>query len=165
MKVQHYCKIWILSSLASVCITAQGTRVYTYVGGAAGHSSSDYNATNQGVAPATTSESGFAYRIQGGYQFNVNFATEFGYNRYRTVDFTNMTGISGATGKAELRSVDAVGKFIFPISSLADLFAKAGFAYVEVDGRNSPSTTSVNVASADTFRPIYGLGGSSENVL
>lgn len=124
----------------------------------------NYSSGNQGLASAKVDDSGTGYRIEAGYQFNANFAFEMGYNRYSSVDFSNIGGVSGASGKLSPQSLDMLGKLIMPVTSAANVFAKLGVAFAEADSssNNVAKNAGASLSDEHSFRPIYGLGASYE---
>jgi len=84
---------------------------------------------NESYTQAFTNDtSGFAGSINGGYQFNQNFALELGFNGYPDETFKGI--YANASGKKNY-AIDLTTKFILPItSSNFAVFAKLGFAGV-----------------------------------
>ncbi len=159
-------KILVKTIILLFCTTglAVGAQKGSYSGFLLAWTESNYSTNNQGIGSAKVDDSGTGYRIQAGYQFNANFALETGYNRYSSVEFSNIGGVSGASGKVTPQSLDVLGKLIMPITSGANVFAKVGVAFAEADGSSNTPAKNAGATFSDehSFRPIYGLGGSYE---
>ncbi len=125
-----------------------------YVGGNVG-----YGKTNESINLAntdlTTSNKGFVWGVDAGYQFTKNWAVEAGY--------TQMPNVKIAQGSAtnKNRIVDLVVKGIYPLNDQFNIFGKLGAAYTHTH------TTDVTVAglqldganqSSGAIVPYFGAG-------
>lgn len=106
---------------------------------------------------------GAAGRIFSGYNFNKYFSVEFGgsllpKNKYI---YNNSSLPQYLSIKTETYTVDLVGKFILPLNSKWNVYAKLGGAYVhfKLNGiaQNIPGNNS-NTLVYESLCPAYGLG-------
>lgn len=101
-----------------------------FISGNLGYGSVDQEKSDYApVQPNSIDNSGVAWNINLGYQFNKNIAIEGGYTQFADTvakfDNINGTGING-TNKTSLSGFGADAKLIFPVSDQFDLFAKGG---------------------------------------
>lgn len=135
----------------------------TYTGLQLGGSSMDYSAKNQGFPGASDSDSGgIAWHIFGGYQFNANFAAEVGFTEYNDVSIDNIGGNKSAKASISQRSVNVLGKLIYPLNSLFDVYVQGGVAYVanEKELNSAAKATGASLGDSHGLAIAYGLGGS-----
>jgi hypothetical protein len=97
----------------------------------------------------TTSDSGFAWRVFGGYQIGYNWALEVGWAQFPDLPIkANATGIDNVAGLPfvvntssgifKTTAFDLVGKYIYPFPCFCrmNVYGKLGVAYV--NGRTTP---------------------------
>jgi len=103
-----------------------------YMGAMAGpstNSGSDQQVTVKGVdATGTPKSSQFAGRGYMGYQFLRYAGVEMGATYYSVVKYTTTPDV--ATPGVGIATVDVVGKGIFPVGSIGDVYGKLGGAVV-----------------------------------
>lgn len=95
-----------------------------YVGGNIG-----YGKTNEtfGDSLSGFQNKGFAWGVNGGYQFNKNFAAEVGYTQMANVKY------DAANLATQNRIVDIVAKGIYPLNEQFNVFGKLGAAYTHTN--------------------------------
>lgn len=159
--------ILFIISLASASISLASQVTGAYGGFHVGTAKADYSASQAGDAGATKSNNNnnnFGWDIFAGYQFNANLALEIAYIEFQKIKFTNIAGISGANASFQPKAADLVGKFIFPLSAIATLYAKGGLAYMQVENTDNSVATArgFHNSSSHGVRPIFGVGGTYE---
>lgn len=129
-----------------------------YVGILGGGSSMNYTSDNQNLNGASKDEQTLAWYLFAGYQFNQNFALHAGYLQFGNIKFEGINEISGANSEYSQKALEIAGKFIYPLSSVATVYAKGGGAFVNLDC--SPNSLALTASSGDItkLRPTYGLG-------
>ncbi len=161
-----------LASIAILLLTVSSTtfavRNGPYLGLQLGESNSQNKSELVITSPVTVeqispSNSGFAGRIFGGYNFNQYAAWEIGYAYYAASSYK----VSGGTGNnpaIRQNAVDLVAKGIFPFSDTGfDIFGKAGIAVVH-SSTSATVLTSQNTnghgATINKALPTLGVGVS-----
>ncbi len=125
-----------------------------FAGAGIGYSENrDYDCTGCGAAIGSLDDSGFAYKLFGGYRLHRNFALSAGYMGLAD---TKAAGVGGAwNDKLEVDGFYVTAQGILPVTDKVDLFATAGFLRwdqkVTFDGSSG---------SFDGTDPMYGLGAS-----
>ncbi|VVC76560.1 hypothetical protein AQUSIP_18760 [Aquicella siphonis] len=121
----------------------------------------------------TTDETGFAWRVFGGYQIGYHWAAEIGWTLFPRLPIDayasgddHTTGLpyqAGTSGTFKTSAFDLVGKYIYPLPCCFNLYGKLGLAYLT--GR---SNMSVNVSEtglvataddSDITNRLYPTGG------
>jgi opacity protein-like surface antigen len=147
--------------------TALATQVVgTYGGFHIGSAKTDYSVSEAGYAGASKSNNNnnIGWDIFTGYQLNANLALEIAYMEFQKVKFTNIAGISSTKASVETKAADLVGKFIFPFSAMATLYAKGGLAYVQVESAENSVAIKNGFHNSNShgIRPVFGVGGTYE---
>lgn len=146
-------------SIFSVAALAAANGVY--VGASLGQTDMDYTVSNQNLSPGDRSDhSGLGWSVNGGYQFNPNFALQMDYFDFHDAEFKNIYGVNGAKAKYEQGAIDAVGKLMYPFGNGFNIFATGGLAYVNLDRsvNSTAKAAGISLSDKDALRPTYGLG-------
>lgn len=168
--------IFACATLSSVLLSsyAAGAQIGPYIGGSVGRSSAKVPNTNafDGSAPGvsvTSSHTGWAERVFGGYNINKYFGLEVGYTNYARALY-NARGLGGAFSQLQYnyKTYDAEFKAYFPLGYTGmNLYALAGASHVDetINYTNGGIPLSGSIAQplngtthANTTRPYYGLG-------
>lgn len=127
-----------------------------YAGVKVGYSNSHFRYTSA-LLNVHSNDTGFAYGIDGGYNFNKNFGIEVGANRYHNTKI-KVDGVNDSAFK--YYDVDVLGTAYIPVNSF-DLFTKAGLAYVHGNGTSNYLTNDqlkLVTANHNWIRPKVVLG-------
>ena len=117
-----------------------------YVGASLGQS----DATSGGASGDETS-----WKILGGYEFMKHLGVEGSYRNLGSLNETFLT----TTIEVDVSSLDVFGVGILPIGEKFDLFAKAGFAFIDVEATISdPQLLGSISASTSETELAYGAG-------
>ena len=119
-----------------------------------------------GVAGQVTDldDSGFAWKLFGGYQFNDYFAGELGYTDLGDAEATFVaTAPTAATVnmQADVSALSASLVGMYPLNRDFGVFARLGAAYWTVDGTAAAAVGGATVtanADEDGFDMLFGLG-------
>jgi len=135
-----------------------------YAGALIGSSDMNYTSGNQGLAGAAKDEQNRAWYVFAGYQFNRNFAINTGYLQFGEVKFEGINQVAGAKTDYSQKALEISGKLIYPLSSVATVYAKGGGAFVNLDRSPNSIAAVYNIPSSDKtkLKPIYGLGFTYE---
>lgn len=135
-----------------------------YAGMLIGASDMNYTSGNQGLGGASKNEQNRAWYLFAGLQFNRNFALHTGYLQFGEVKFEGINGVSGAKSDYSQKALEVAGKLIYPLSSVATVYAKGGGAFVNLDRtpNSLASVTSIPSSDKTTIKPVYGLGFTYE---
>lgn len=135
-----------------------------YAGVLIGASNMNYSSGNQGLNGASKDEQNRAWYIFAGMQFNRNFALQTGYMQFGEVKFEGINGVSGAKSDYSQKALEISGKLIYPLSSVATVYAKGGGAFVNLDRSPNSLASVANIPSSDKtkIKPIYGIGFTYE---
>jgi len=126
----------------------------------------------------TTSDSGFAWRVYGGYQIGYNWAVEAGWAQYSnlSIDATaagidNATGVPYTVGTSsgifKTTAFDVVGKYMYAIPYFCPLhiFGTLGLAFVTGHTEPVMAVTEAGIVSggedvitATKVYPTFGIG-------
>lgn len=162
--------ILFISSFVFAMLITQNSYAYigqlTYFGGQLGGSDLHYSASNQGFPEASSSSngSGLAWHVFAGYQMNANFAVEAGYVDYNEISIKNIGGDKNAKETISQRSADLMGKLIYPLNSLFDIYVKGGIAYMVADKELNSTAKKLGASVSDDhgLEIAYGVGASYE---
>lgn len=163
-------KIKLIGIMATVCamsISANAAQPGLYLGGQMGWGNVTDSGLSSGEMSATIgnalghgnftlssfhgqhSESGFAWRVFGGYQIGYNWALEIGWSEFPRLPvdayangFDNFAGqpyFAQTSGTMKVSAFDFVGKYIYPFACHMNVYGKLGLAYV--DGHFNYSVT------------------------
>ncbi len=127
------------------------------------------------------SDSGLAGRLLGGYQFNENWAAEFGWSKFKNMTtranataIDNRTGLpvsSSASGTVKTDAFDLVAKGIYPIYDKINVYGKLGMAYLMQRTHVNATISEPGVGYTANGRgsdnehkvyPTFGVGASYE---
>lgn len=165
-------------SAAAFALNANAECAGPYVGGQLGwgtiHQSGFDSITavpgGLGTVSNSSTDSGLAGRVFGGYQFTQNFAAEMGYTKFKNMtakmvatDALNNSATFKSTVKTD--AIDLVGKFILPLQNGFQIYAKAGAAYLHEQASNEIPTTVVTTKapkSQHKVLPTFGVGAGYE---
>jgi OOP family OmpA-OmpF porin len=112
-----------------------------------------YACNGCGAAIGSLDDSGFAYKLFGGYRLHRNFALSAGY---MDLADTRATGVGGGwNDKLKVDGFYAAAQGILPVTDKIDLFATAGFLRWDQNVAFNGSSGTV-----DGTDPMYGLGAS-----
>ena len=113
----------------------------------------DYNCIGCGAAAGSVDDSGFAYKLFGGYRFNTYLAVLGGY---ASLADTKAAGAGNAwTNKLEVDGFYGAVQGILPVTRAIDVFATAGLFRWDQDASFNASS-----ASHDGTDLMVGLGAS-----
>lgn len=116
-------------------------------------SNRDYECTGCGAAIGSLDDSGFAYKLFGGYRFGRHVAVQGGYLNLAD---TKAAGVGGAwNNKLEVDGFYAAVQGILPIDQAFDVFATAGLLRWD-----QKVTFNGGSGSFDGMDLMYGLGAS-----
>src|SRR3990167_3624373 len=158
----------ILIATLGITGTAYAVGAGFYLGGQLGqtniHNKAKTVEINSGSSSVTPTNKGIGERIFVGYQFDDYIGIEAGGIHYADSTYKVSNGCSNP--RTQQNAIDFLGKFSYPFSSIGvDLFAKAGFAYVNsyntgtLDSGNLSSCGCTNT-SKYSARPAAGFGVS-----
>lgn len=145
----------------------------------------DVNAFNaipwsSSTSSTSSNSDGLAGRLFIGYQFNPNWAAEFGYAQFRDANIKgnytgNLYGFDTVNysykGIAKTHAFDLLGKGILPLNGGFSVFGKLGIAYVQqttrlneylsdTDNILGPRSTNNPSKHNNRFMPVAGVGVS-----
>jgi hypothetical protein len=113
----------------------------------------DYGCIGCGAAIGSLDDSGFAYKLFGGYRLHRNFALAAGY---MDLADTKAAGVGGAwNDKLKVDGFYVAAQGILPVTDKVDLFASAGLLRWDQNATFNGSS-----GSFDGADPMYGLGAS-----
>lgn len=118
--------------------------------GATGLSSSDDGKSNQ-------------WRLQGGYQFNPNFAVEAGYIDLGKAKYNATYAGGNASGELKAGGFDLAVLGILPIMDDLSILGKAGIIDAKAKSSlsaNAPATSASGNDSTNEVLPLFGIGAS-----
>lgn len=140
---KHILAVAVVSMAGAIMATnVSAAEAGPYIGGQIGYGNvhqggfSNTQLSEVGIVSSnTSSDSGVAGRVFGGYQINQYFAAELGYSKFSnaTAKTTVQTSpFSSATldGTIKTYAVDLVGKAILPLQCGFNIYGKAGAAYL-----------------------------------
>ncbi len=140
-----------------VASTANAALPGFYVGGQAGWADMNYSKTS-GITDGATSldTDGVAGRLFAGYQFDQNWAAEFGYTKFSNVkakfDYPYFTG----TQTLKEHAFDLVAKGILPLQNGFNMYGKLGAALISMDPSGSATVDGVTASgTGDTQNKVY----------
>lgn len=127
-----------------------------YMGALTGAAYMNITAQNQGIGTAQNSNTGFAYGIFVGYQFNTYCALEWGFTYYPITRLNNIND-TNINGYVREMAADLVVKATYPFSDTGfSLSGKGGLAVYNVHPNSN--VTGPDVAAGTVGLPTYGLG-------
>lgn len=118
----------------------------------------------------SSSDTGVAGRVFGGYQFNPYLAAEMGYSKFSDATAKASATLDGSSlterGTIKTYAVDLVGKAILPLPNCFNVYGKAGVAYLSETADVSvtlkdPTEGTLRAKGSDTdhhLYPTYGAG-------
>lgn len=135
-----------------------------YVGALVGSGTVEINAGDEHLSPASRDVSKLAWRAYAGYKYNLNLGLEAGYIEWGSIKFDNVQNIAGANVKFQEKSVDLMGKFMYPFDAAGSVFVEAGVTYVTVQHsvNKTAKFSGIHINKNDTFKPIFGIGANYE---
>lgn len=121
----------------------------------------------------STSDSGFTWRVFGGYQIGYHWAAEMGWTVFPRlpIDATASgedynTGLpyqAGSNGTLKIAAFDLVGKYIYLLPCNFNLYGKLGFAYLTGWSNMSVNVSETGLSAAseedDGTNRLYPTGG------
>ena len=120
----------ILLSAVAASTIAFAAQPGAFVGATVGYSMAHLSPDIDGVK-----KNGFAYGIQGGYNFSKNYGIELAYNKPRSLKYQGETAL-------KLYDIDVLADGYLPVASNIDIVGKAGFAYVHGSVADDNATSS-----------------------
>ena len=106
-------------------------------------------------------QSGFAYRLASGYNFNDNVALELGFTDYsNSKTKVELNGNSEKLATVKPYTVELLVKGTVPVSEEFFVYGKTGFAYTHVDFKGNEDVTGekAKTASSIAYRPVMAAG-------
>ncbi|HJT62549.1 MAG TPA: outer membrane beta-barrel protein [Burkholderiales bacterium] len=141
----------ILSLAAAFASPVLAQDVGFYVGAHIGQSEAGDSCTGVGGG-VSCDDKDTAWRILGGYQFNRNFALEFGYNDLGEVS----ASAPGANVTIETTAWELVGVGMLPLADRFSAYGKIGLYRAETDATvNVPGFSSSSESNTDL---TFGIG-------
>ena len=150
----------LLASQSSLAISSSGA----YIGFLLGTSDMNYTSGNQDLGGASKDEKNRTWYLFTGYQFNRNFAIHTGYMQFGDAEFEGIGGNSAAKSEYSQKALELTGKVIYPLSSVATVYAKGGMAFVNLDRSPNSVASVLSIPKGDKtkIKPMYGLGFTYE---
>lgn len=157
-------------------VYVEGTLGYSSTGAGFDNEYAYQPAHNAGTEQFITdlSNGGLGYNVSLGYQFMNNIGLEIGATQYASrsgnVDMYHKIGKEQPHGHSNVGSVDVdnsrmydvAGRFSYPLSENADVFAKVGLAYLTRDVSYAEDTTPISNLSGESrdhgLGMLYGAG-------
>jgi OmpA-OmpF porin, OOP family len=126
-----------------------------YVGGALGQSKVDLDCTGA----ATCDDKDTSWKIFGGYQFNRNFALEFGYVDLGEAALSGPTPPFGTTSaKLESTAFELVGVGMLPIVNRFSIYGKLGLYRADTDAQATATALGSAKESDSNTDLTFGVG-------
>jgi OmpA-OmpF porin, OOP family len=142
----------ILSLAAALATPALAQDVGFYVGAHIGQSEAGDACSGVAGAGVSCDDKDTAWRILGGYQFNRNFALEFGYNEFGEVSASG----PGGNVTIEATAWELVGVGMLPLADKFSAYGKIGLYRGETDATvNVPGFSSSSESNTDL---TFGIG-------
>jgi OOP family OmpA-OmpF porin len=155
-----------LAALLSTSVMADGFYVLgdvTRSSVSMGRSTFDDALTNAGAAALGSNDSGGStqWRLQGGYDFNDNFAVEAGYMDLGHASYSATYTGGTASGKLKSGGADVAVLGKLPLNDALSVFAKAGIVAARTESTlnaSAPAAAASGKASTSEIAPLLGLG-------
>lgn len=160
----------LASTIFSIAQNARAEMPGFYAGAQLGWANSHINTTNlitvnNGTSPVPLpglNNFALAYRLSFGYQFDRNWAMEFGYRHFSHTETSVVTNNYVANASSKSSAFDLTAKGILPVTCKLNLYAKLGIAYLRPNSQGSVIAISPYSGTGNsyskTLEPTFGLG-------